>query len=171
MKKKLTITSVILGLSVVAGSAYAASNTDMLEAAKSNFASSTETISKEKAMKSGDYIDLEQMAKEKGMTVEKLIAQLEKEGKLTKAAQMTEAINVEQMAKEKGITVEKLIAQLEKEGEFTEAVQSTEAVDLEQMAKEKGITVEKLIEQLEKEGKLTNAAATTDAVPATASEK
>ncbi|MEG0384853.1 MAG: hypothetical protein RR642_08875 [Solibacillus sp.] len=181
MKRKLTITSVILGLSVVAGSAYAASNTDMLEVTKSNFTSSTATISKAEAVKSGDYTDYAQMAKDKGITVEALFEQLEKEGKMTKTIKSTEAvkadsgkvtpmtikssepIDLEKMAKEKGITVEKLIKQLEKEGkltkaaDLTEAVKSSEPIDLEKMAKEKGITVEKLIAQLEKEGKLTPA--------------
>ncbi|MGE7021614.1 hypothetical protein [Solibacillus cecembensis] len=199
MKRKLTITSVILGLSVVAGSAYAASNTNSEEAGKTILASSIETISKEEAAKLGiDITDYEQMAKEKGITVEKLFEQLEKEGKMTKAVQTTEAVNgentkesmeftdssepvnLEEMAKEKGITVEKLIAQLEKEGKLTKAAKTTEAVksdntvNLDEMAKEKGITVEKLIAQLEKEGKLTKAAdltEATEAVPAKTSDK
>ncbi|MGE7941771.1 hypothetical protein ACQKNB_06750 [Lysinibacillus xylanilyticus] len=74
MKKKLTITTLVLSLSIVAGSAYAASNNDMWEPTKSS-----------------ETVNLEEMAKEKGITVDELIAQLEKEGKLTKAATVTES--------------------------------------------------------------------------------
>ncbi|MEG0473182.1 MAG: hypothetical protein RR588_12685, partial [Solibacillus sp.] len=98
MKKKLTITSVILGLSVVAGSAYAASSTDVWGAATSNLtatvvatSSSSATITKEEAIKLGDYTDYAQMAKDKGITVEALFEQLEKEGKMTKTVQSTES--------------------------------------------------------------------------------
>ncbi|MGA3601246.1 hypothetical protein ACPCXA_14170, partial [Lysinibacillus agricola] len=73
MKKTLSIATLVLGLSVVAGSAYAASN-DMWETTKSS-----------------EPVNLEEMAKEKGITLDELIAQLEKEGKLTKAAETTEA--------------------------------------------------------------------------------
>ncbi|WP_369901228.1 hypothetical protein [Bacillus manliponensis] len=78
MKKTLTIATLMLGLSVVAGSAYAASNNDMWEPTKSS-----------------EPVNLEEMAKEKGVTLDELIAQLEEEGKLTKAAEVTEAKQVE----------------------------------------------------------------------------
>ncbi|MEV4911609.1 hypothetical protein MRBLBA1_002363, partial [Bacillus proteolyticus] len=45
--------------------------------------------------KSSETVNLEEMAKEKGVTLDELIAQLEKEGKLTKAAETTEAKQVE----------------------------------------------------------------------------
>jgi hypothetical protein len=77
MKKTLTIATLMLGLSVVGGSAYAASN-NMWETTKSS-----------------EPVNLEEMAKEKGVTLDELIVQLEKEGKLTKAAQVTEAKQVE----------------------------------------------------------------------------
>ncbi|MGG4444781.1 hypothetical protein ABEX32_29420, partial [Brevibacillus fortis] len=67
-------------------------------------------------------INLEEAAKEKGISVEELTKQLEKEGKITtgEAASFTHpAISLEQMAKEKGISVEELIKQLEKEGKIT----------------------------------------------------
>ncbi|KOS62113.1 hypothetical protein FJQ98_13485 [Lysinibacillus agricola] len=78
MKKTLSIATLMLGLSVVAGSAYAASNNDMWETTKSS-----------------EPVNLEEMAKEKGITLDELIAQLEKEGKLTKAASVTEAMSAE----------------------------------------------------------------------------
>ncbi|WP_053583009.1 hypothetical protein [Lysinibacillus contaminans] len=132
MKKKLTISTLVLGLSVVAGSAYAASNTDMWEPTKSSAAVSIEEAAKEDNSK-----DFAQIAKEKGITLEELFAQLEKEGKMTKAVQSTEAIkssepvNLEEMAKEKGITLDELIAQLEKEGKLTKAAKLTEAKQVE----------------------------------------
>ncbi|ATP40626.1 hypothetical protein CSE16_11510 [Solibacillus sp. R5-41] len=166
MKKKLTITSVILGLSVVAGSAYAASNTDIWSAKNTNGTStvqavsrSTATMSKEEAIKSGEYTDYAQMAKDKGITVEELFEQLEKEGKMTKVVPSTETVKAE--------------GEIEspKTDGSTGMVQSSEPINLEEMAKEKGITVEKLIQQLEKEGKLTKAAETTESMSATPSNK
>ncbi|MCH7322067.1 hypothetical protein LZ480_09185 [Solibacillus sp. MA9] len=159
MKKKLTITSVILGLSVVAGSAYAASNSDMWGAAKTKVTgteqavtSSTVTMSKDEAIKKGEYTDYAQMAKEKGITVEELFEQLEKEGKMMKVIPSTEATKTEEEI-ESATT-----------NGSTEMVQSSEPINLEEMAKEKGMTVEKLIEQLEKEGKVTKAAETTESM-------
>ncbi|MBM6647025.1 MULTISPECIES: hypothetical protein [unclassified Bacillus (in: firmicutes)] len=126
MKKKLTIATLVLGLSVVGGSAYAASNNDMWENTKSS-----------------ETVNLEEMAKEKGITLDELTAQLEKEGKLTKAAETTvateiaadskssETVNLEEMAKEKGVTLDELIAQLEKEGKLTKAAETTEAKQVE----------------------------------------
>ncbi|MFC8684598.1 hypothetical protein, partial [Brevibacillus porteri] len=101
-------------------------------------------------------MNLEEMAKEKGISVEELIKQLKEEGKLAMNASTT-TINLEEVAKEKGISVEELIKQLEKEGAIStdEAASFTPAISLEQMAKEKGITVDELIKQLEKEGKIT----------------
>ena len=177
MKKILTIATLTLGLSAVAGSALAASNNDMWGA------------------QSSEAVNVEKMAKEKGMTAAELTAKFEKENKkvadLTEAteakpgntdtwgAKSSEAVNVEKMAKEKGMTVAELIAQFKKENkkvadltEATEAKQgnndtwgakSSEPVNLEKMAKEKGITVDQLIAQLEKEGTLTKAAEVTEA--------
>ncbi|TKI58363.1 hypothetical protein E8L90_24845 [Brevibacillus antibioticus] len=102
-------------------------------------------------------IDLDEMAKEKGISVEELIEQLKEDGKLAMKAS-TAVINLEEVAKEKGISVEELIKQLEKEGTIAtgEAASFTQpAISLEQLAKEKGITVDELIKQLEKEGKIT----------------
>ncbi|WP_429842425.1 hypothetical protein, partial [Brevibacillus sp. FIR094] len=102
-------------------------------------------------------MNLEEMAKEKGISVEELIEQLKEDGKLAMYASTT-TINLEEVAKEKGISVEELIKQLEKEGAIAtgEAASFTHpAISLEQMAKEKGITVDELIKQLEKEGKIT----------------
>ncbi|MDM5248429.1 MULTISPECIES: hypothetical protein [unclassified Lysinibacillus] len=133
MKKKLTITTLVLAFSVVAGSAYAASNNDKIENTQAS-----ETTS---ATKSSEPVNLEEMAKEKGITVEELIAQLEKEGKLTEASEITSAtkssepVNLEEMAKEKGITVDELIAQLEKEGKLMKAENVTDSMSAEKSNK------------------------------------
>ncbi|WP_274307104.1 hypothetical protein [Solibacillus daqui] len=159
MKKKLTISSVILGLSVVAGSAYAASNSDVWGTENTNVKGteqavsiSSEAMSKEEAIKSGEYTDYAQMAKDKGITVEELFEQLEKEGKITKVVPSTEAMKAEENIESRN-----------SDG-TTGMIQSSEPINLEAMAKEKGVTVEKLIEQLEKEGKLTKAAETTESM-------
>jgi len=126
MNRTLKIATLMLGLSVVAGSAYAASNNDMWETTKSS-----------------DPVNLEEMAKEKGITVDELIAQLEEEGKLTEGVETTSStetaedskssdpVNLEEMAKEKGVTVDELITQLEKEGKLTKAAELTEAKQVE----------------------------------------
>ncbi|MGG0666870.1 hypothetical protein ABE042_22610 [Viridibacillus arvi] len=116
MKKILTIATLTLGVSAVAVSAFAASNDDMWGGAKSS-----------------EPVSLEVMAKEKGITKDELIVQLEKEAKLTESTEPTssiessEPVNLEEMAKEKGITLDELIAQLEKEGTLTKAAELTEA--------------------------------------------
>ncbi|MED4780160.1 hypothetical protein [Brevibacillus choshinensis] len=125
---------------------------------------------------------LEDMAKEQGITVEELIANLKKDGQIAtaitpstasfptdqdaKTSSMMKVINLEDMSKEKGITVEELVAQLEKEGKITKSVAAIPVdMDLEKMAKEQGITVEELIAQLQKEGKLAPAATLVPATP------
>ncbi|MEK4759959.1 hypothetical protein MHH85_06835 [Viridibacillus sp. FSL E2-0187] len=125
MKKPLKIATLMLGLSVVAGSAYAASNNDMWETTKSS-----------------EPVNLKEMAKERGITLDELIAQLEEEGKkgkLTEAVESTlsteiaddskssEPVNLEEMAKEKGVTLNELIVQLEEEGKLTKAAKVTDA--------------------------------------------
>ncbi|WP_391122025.1 hypothetical protein [Psychrobacillus sp. L3] len=82
MKKKLTIATLMLGLTVVTGSAYAASNNDMWDTTKSS-----------------EPVNLEEMAKEKGVTLDELIAQLEKEGKLMKAEIVTDSVAAEKSNK------------------------------------------------------------------------
>ncbi|MFA4133619.1 MULTISPECIES: hypothetical protein [unclassified Brevibacillus] len=177
MKKKMAMTVMALAVSAMAGSAFAAN-----EPAKTTGSSAplkmVNTDGTDALLK--PIFSLEEMAKEKGISVEELIEQLEKEGKLTKrVATITKdgdlttsfsfmkfdanydnhkMMNLEEMAKEKGISVEELIKQLEKEGTIAtgEAASFTQpAISLEQMAKEKGISVEELIKQLEKEGKIT----------------
>lgn len=109
MKKKMTLAVMALAVSAMAGSAFAANEvpmkkaempvqTDMATQIQAQPIVSLEQITKEKGIsvydKAGNtsktvpmkkIIDLEQMAKEKGITVEELIAQLAKEGKITKA--------------------------------------------------------------------------------------
>ncbi|PSJ94692.1 hypothetical protein [Brevibacillus fortis] len=203
MKKKMAMTVMALAVSAMTGSAFAANEpaktTGSSAPLKMVTTDNTNALSK-------PIISLEQMAKEKGITVEELIKQLEKEGKLMKGAAIntkdgdlttsfsfipsdansdyskTIKINLEEMAKEKGISVEELIEQLEKEGKLTKATATSNpdgtiqgfavisldpenqdggafialdpAMNLEEMAKEKGISVEELIEQLKEEGKL-----------------
>ncbi|QDS37175.1 hypothetical protein [Brevibacillus brevis] len=205
MKKKMALTVMALAVSAMAGSAFAAN-----EPAKTiGSSASLKMVTKDGTDALNKPIfNLEQMAKEKGITVEELIKQLEKEGKLTKgAATITKdgdlttsfsfmnfdansdnikTMNLEEMAKEKGISVEELIEQLEKEGKLTKATATSNpdgtiqgfavisldpenqdggafialdpAMNLEEMAKEKGISVEELIKQLKEQGKLASTA-------------
>ncbi|WP_301170263.1 hypothetical protein [Brevibacillus nitrificans] len=68
-------------------------------------------------------INLEDMAKEQGITKDQLTAKLEKKGIITKAvATFSATFDLEKMAKEQGITVDELIAKLQKEGKLTQAV-------------------------------------------------
>lgn len=163
MKKKMAMTVMTLAVSAMAGSAFAAN-----EPAKTTGSSAplkmVNTDGTEALLK--PIISLEQMAKEKGISVEDLIEQLKEEGTLAMIASTT-TINPEEVAKEKGISVEELIKQLEKEGTIatSEAASFTHpSISLEQMAKEMGISVEELIKQLEKEDKITKG--TTVSVPA-----
>ncbi|QOV12245.1 hypothetical protein [Viridibacillus arvi] len=125
MKKPLKIATLMLGLSVVAGSAYAASNNEIWETTKSN-----------------EPVNLKEMAKEKGVTLDELIAQLEEEGKKGKPTEAVEStlsteiaddskssepVNLEEMAKEKGVTLNELIVQLEEEGKLTKAAKVKDA--------------------------------------------
>ncbi|MFG0216043.1 hypothetical protein ACFU8X_23485 [Brevibacillus porteri] len=205
MKKKMAMTVMALAVSAMAGSAFAANEpaqtTGSYAPLKMVTKDGTDALNK-------PILNLEQMAKEKGISVEELIKQLEKEGKLTKgAATITKdgdlttsfsfmkfdansdnikTMNLEEMAKEKGISVEELIEQLEKEGKLTKATATSNpdgtiqgfavisldpenqdggafialdpAMNLEEMAKEKGISVEELIEQLKEQGKLATTA-------------
>ncbi|EJL25347.1 hypothetical protein [Brevibacillus sp. BC25] len=170
MKKKMAMAVMALAVSAMAGSAFAAN-----EPAKTTGSSAplkmVNTDGTDALLK--PIFNLEQMAKEKGITVEELIKQLEKEGKLTKGAAIntkdsdlttsfsfmkfdansdnSKTIDLEEMAKEKGISVEELIEQLKEEGTL-EMIASTTTINLEEVAKEKGISVEELIKQLEKEG-------------------
>ncbi|MCP1357038.1 hypothetical protein [Aneurinibacillus migulanus] len=73
---------------------------------------------------------LEELAKEKGITVDELKQQLQKEREA----------KLEELAKEKGITVNELKQQMKQKKE----------AKLEQMAKKKGITVDELKQQLQK---------------------
>ncbi|MFG0216041.1 hypothetical protein ACFU8X_23475, partial [Brevibacillus porteri] len=201
MKKKMALTVIALAVSAMAGSAFAANEpaqtTGSSAPLKMVTKDGTDALNK-------PIFNLEQMAKEKGISVEELIKQLEKEGKLTKGAATitkdgdlttsfsfmnfdansanSKMMNLEEMAKEKGISVEELIEQLKKEGKLTEATATSNpdgtiqgfavisldpenkdggafialdpAMNLEEMAKEKGISVEELIKQLKEEGKL-----------------
>ncbi|MEG0259305.1 MAG: hypothetical protein RR595_01085 [Lysinibacillus sp.] len=134
MKKIVTIATFALGLSVVAGSALAASNNDTWGA------------------KSSEPVSLQEMAKEQGITVDELIVQLEKEGKLTEGTATTPTSSSEKAEDSKS----------SERGNVEAMAKSSEPVNLEEMAKEKGITVDELVVQLEKEGKLIKATELTE---------
>ncbi|WP_188066390.1 hypothetical protein [Brevibacillus brevis] len=185
MKKKMAMAVMALAVSAMAGSAFAASETAKMTGISAPLkmvnTDGTKALFK-------PIISLEQMAKEKGISVEELIEQLEKEGKLTKATATSNpdgtipgfavmsldpenkdggafialdpAMNLEEMAKEKGISVEELIEQLKGEGKLAMTI-STTAINLEEVAKEKGISMEELIEQMKKEGTITGRATAT----------
>ncbi|WP_438348407.1 hypothetical protein ACP8HI_22810 [Paenibacillus sp. FA6] len=163
MKRTLTIASLVLAISTVGGSAYAASDIEIGKTNKSSIAStgivllateSSKAISIDEAAKLADDTNFVKMAKEKGITLEELFAQLEKEGKVTKAVASTEA------AKATG-AIDSTMA-----SEVTASTPSSEAISLDKMAKEQGITVDELIAQLEKEGKLMKAEKTTTSTQA-----
>lgn len=168
MKKKLTIAAFVLAVSAVGGSVYAANGSNVDGTIKaSNITSvasvssteptvSTAPISAADAAKLDDSTNFAKIAKEKGITLEELFAQLEKEGKLFKTVSSTVAEETKATTTE-GTAASEIIPA---------STLSTEVVDLEKMAKEKGITLEELIAQLEKEGKLTKATMTTEAVQA-----
>ncbi|NOU94712.1 hypothetical protein GC093_16000 [Paenibacillus sp. LMG 31456] len=168
MKKKLTIAALLLAVSAVGGSAYAASDANIGETIKSSITNvsatlsttaSTEAIRADDAEKLDDSTNFDKMAKEKGITLEELFAQLEKEGKMTKAVPSTEPEKATS-------TIESTSA-----SKITVGAQSSEAVSLEKMAKEKGITLDELIAQLTEEGKLMKAEQLTDSRQAEKSNK
>lgn len=137
MKKKSVVTTFVLGLSIIAGSAYAASNTDMWGSAQSS-----------------EPVNLEEMAKQQGITVDELTAQLEKEGKLTKAASITDSVQAE--GKMVSNTAENASGM----------TNSSEVLSLEELAKEQGITVDELKAQLEEESKSVEVVPTTPSTEA-----
>lgn len=158
MKKKLTIAALVLAVSVVGTSAYAANDIVSSKTIKSSIAQvsanvslvdSSNALSADEAAKLGDITNYDQIAKDKGITKEELFAQLEKEGKMTKTIVSTESEQAKEMIKSTLAS------------EITKTTSSSEAVSLETMAKEQGITTDELIAQLEKEGKLMKAELTT----------
>lgn len=137
MKKKSVVTTFVLGLSIVAGSAYAASNTDIWGTAQSS-----------------EPVNLEEMAKQQGITVDELTAQLENEGKLTEAASVTDSVQAE------GAMVSNTAENA------SGMTNSSEALSLEELAKEQGITVDELKAQLEEESKSVEIVPTTPSTEA-----
>ncbi|UED75341.1 hypothetical protein [Brevibacillus sp. DP1.3A] len=123
MKKKMAMAVMALAVSAMAGSAFAASEPAKTKEAiftkDGDLTTSFSLIPFDAYSINSKMISLEEMAKEKGISVEELIEQLEKEGKFTQGKAVSfiqPAISLEQMAKEKGISVEELIKLLEKEG-------------------------------------------------------
>ncbi|KQL46727.1 hypothetical protein AN963_17595 [Brevibacillus choshinensis] len=175
MKKRMAMTVMALAVSAMAGSAFAAD--EPTKTAPQN------TIKAQLVTKPA--ISLEQMAKEKGITVEELIAQLKKEGKL-KVSEAMETFNSQSLdgsnPKEGAYTFQAFAVNDSdsKDGQIATATTTSTAsfaadedgktspmmnvINLEDMAKEKGITVEELVAQLEKEGKITNSVAAIPAV-------
>lgn len=125
--KNMAMAVMALAVSAMAGSAFALEK-------PSKPVNSTNTVKAQ--LVTMPALSLEQMAKEKGISVEELIAQLKKEGTLAlktislKAADakgnenetaMLRVFRIEDMAKEQGISVEELIANLQKEGKLMQA--------------------------------------------------
>jgi hypothetical protein len=77
MKKTMTMAAIALAVSAMAGSAYAASETAPTMAQPVAGMQEKASVTK--------VINLEELAKKKGITVEELVKQLEKEGKIIKA--------------------------------------------------------------------------------------
>lgn len=170
MKKSLTIASLVLAISAVGTSAFASSDIEIDKTNKSSNTTamkvlpateSSKAISADEAAKLDDDTNFAKMAKEKGITLEELFAQLEKEGKVTKAVPSTEA-------KKTTGTIDSTMAS---EITATATIQSSEAVSLDKMAKEQGITVDQLIAKLEKEGKLVKGEKVTNSTQAEKSNK
>lgn len=168
MKKTLTIASLVLAISAVGTSVYASSDIEIDKSNKSSIATvnkdlptieSSKTISADEAAKLDDETNFTKMAKEKGITLEELFAQLEKEGKVTKAVPTTESTKTTD-------TNDSTMA-----GETTATTNSSEAVSIEKMAEEQGLTVDKMIAKLEKEGKLVKGEKTTNSTQAEKSNK
>ena len=154
MKKKIVMSVMALAVSAMAGSAFAA---EKAPAAKIEGTAQMKMVNLTVA---APAISLEQMAKEKGITVEELIAQLEKEGKITKGVALVDA-KIDPANGENNVPMTAIFNISDEQGNASFSL--TKAISLEEIAKEKGITVEELIAQLEKEGKLVKALPTTEA--------
>ncbi|WP_309478839.1 histidine kinase [Brevibacillus agri] len=86
MKKKLAMSVIALAVSAMAGSAFAADESTVQKAV-ATFPAKTVTVQNDgMQVPMQPVINLEQMAKEKGIPVDELLKQLEKEGKFMKAA-------------------------------------------------------------------------------------
>lgn len=158
MKKKIAMTVMALAVSAMAGSAFAAEN---VPGKKIELPAQMNMITLTTATPA---INLEQMAKDKGITVKELIAQLEKEGKLTKAVKLVKG-ELSQKNSDGNVPMTKLFT-LDEAKTMTNATYAvTKTINLEDMAKEKGMTVEELIAQLEEEGKISKAMVTGEAQP------
>ncbi|MFP3388819.1 hypothetical protein [Brevibacillus sp. SIMBA_040] len=154
MKKKIAMSVMALAVSAMAGSAFAA---EKAPAAKMEGPAQVKMAT----LTAVPAINLEQMAKEKGITVEELIAQLEKEGKITKGVALVDA-KIDPANGDSNLPMTAIFHINDAEQGIV-SFSLTKAISLEEMAKEKGITVEELIAQLEKEGKISKAVPTTPA--------
>ncbi len=154
MKKSLTIASLVLAISAVGTSVYASSDFEIGNTNKSSIATtvkeSSKALSADEAAKLDDNTNFAKMAEEKGITLEELFAQLEKEGKVTKAVPSSEA------AKTTG-TIDSTM-----DSKVTTPTQSSEAVSIEEMAKEQGVTADEMIAKLKEEGNLVKGEEPTD---------
>ncbi|QRG67515.1 hypothetical protein [Brevibacillus choshinensis] len=161
MKKRMAMAAMALAVSAMAGSAFAAD-----EPGKTTSQAAPQNTVKAQLV-TMPAISLEQMAKEKGMTVEALIAQLQKEGKLTKATKALEIVSIKPNDGSKPVEGTKTITASTLKMAHINADGATmmEVINLEDLAKEKGITVDEFISQLEKEGKLAQAVKLVPATP------
>ncbi|MFI8712460.1 hypothetical protein [Brevibacillus brevis] len=160
MKKKMAMTVMALAVSAMAGSAFAA-NKPAKTTGSSAPLKMVNTDGTDALLK--PIFSLEEMAKEKGISVEELIEQLEKEGKLTKATDTSNPDGTIQ-----GFAVISLDPENKDGGAF---IALDPAMNLEEMAKEKGISVEELIKQLEKEGTIATGEAASFTQPAISLEQ
>ncbi|MDR4997648.1 hypothetical protein [Brevibacillus parabrevis] len=146
MKKKLAMSVMALAVSAMAGSAFAADHSTAAQQAQATFPTKVITLQNDGSqVMMQQVIDLNQLAKEKGITVEELIKQFEKEGQITKATPTKVAVK-----EMKNLTANLKIVET---GDATQAVATTVALDLNEVAKERGITVEQLKAELENSGK------------------
>lgn len=155
MKKKIAMSVMALAVSAMAGSAFAAEN---VPAKKIELPSQVKTATMTVATPA---INLEQMAKEKGITVEELIAQLEKEGKISKGVALVDA-KIDPANGDSSVPMTATF-HINDDEQGNATISLTKVISLEELAKEKGMTVEELIAQLEKEGKISKAVPTTPA--------
>lgn len=160
MKKTVSMAVMALAVSAMASSAFAASE---VPAMKLEPAAQTKVV---KAIKVDIDDSLMQMAEEKGLTVEELLALLKQEGKIkvgdiesvkslviTKDGELPEGVNAPMlytitkpaMTVKQGDQIEPLHAEWMVD---TDQVAAVKAIDLEELAKEQGITVDELIAQL-----------------------
>lgn len=157
--KNMAMTVMALAVSAMAGSAFAAEK-------PSKPVNSTNTVKAQ--LVTMPALSLEQMAKEKGISVEELIAQQKKDGELKNLAplQTVKIMPIDGSGVKEGTLALKTISLKAADAKGNENETAMLRVfRIEDMAKEQDISVEELIAKLQKEGKLTQAATLVPATP------